>query len=124
MDKLFKPALLVGVFAVAFALFQHSQNGRYQYSTNGNQGIVLDTRTGEFWTETGTHFQPQIAQVTLHVPSVDDQEASDRRRNEFKKCLESTLPAIVGHSKSRDCLAEQKIDFQPVPEQPEPGAPK
>jgi hypothetical protein len=53
MDKLFRIGLLVGVFAIALGFFQNSQNGRYQYSSNGNVGIIVDTRTGEFWTEQG-----------------------------------------------------------------------
>jgi hypothetical protein len=61
VDKAIKIGLLVSVFAAALALFQRSENGRYQYSTNGNQGVVLDTRTGEFWTEDGTHFEPRMA---------------------------------------------------------------
>jgi hypothetical protein len=116
MDNVFKTGLLVGILAVAIALFQRSQNGRYQYSTNGTQGVVLDTRTGEFWTEDGTHFEPRMAHITARHPSVDDQTGSDDRSNRFKECLEANLQAVRAHSETRrDCVAEQKFDFQSAP---------
>jgi hypothetical protein len=125
MDQVFKIGLLVGIFATALALFQHSENGRYQYSTSGTQGIVLDTRTGEFWTEDGTHFEPRTAHITARHPSLDDQTASDDRSNRFKECLEANLQAVRAHSETRrDCVAEQKFDFQPTPQQPKADAAK
>lgn len=106
--------LVVGVFAIAIAVFQHSQNGRYQYATDGTHGIIVDTRTGEFWTEDGTHLEPRVAHIPVHIPSVDDQTAGDDKSNKFRECLEASLQAIRTHSEThRDCEAKQKFDFRP-----------
>jgi hypothetical protein len=108
MENIFRIGLVVGIFAIAIAVFQHSQNGRYQYSTDGTHGIIVDTRTGEFWTEDGSHFEPRIARITARHPSVDDQA------NKFKECLEANIQAIRAHSEARrDCVAERQTDLQP-----------
>jgi hypothetical protein len=109
MDRSLQIALIVGVFAVATVLFEYSENGRYQYSPNGSAGIIVDTRTGEYWTEDGSHFEPREARITVHHPAVDDRTASDDRVNKFMDCIHD-----AAHKKdARDCLAEQKIDVQP-----------
>jgi hypothetical protein len=87
MDRLLQIALIVGVFALAVVGFEHSKNGRYQYSTNGAKGIVVDTRTGEYWDESGNHFEPRRAHITAHHPSVDDRTASDDHTNRFMDCI-------------------------------------
>lgn len=110
MDKAFKVALLVGIFVIAFALFQQSENGRYRYSTNGTQGIVVDTRTGEFWLEDGSHFELRIAHITARHPSVDDETVSDDRANKFKECLEANVQATRDNTVvRRDCVAGMKL---------------
>jgi len=114
MENTFRIGLVVGVLAIAIAVFQHSQNGRYQYSTDGTHGTIVDTRTGEYWTEDGSHFEPRTAHITARHPSVDDQTASDDKSNKFKECLEANILAVRAHSETRrDCVAEQKFDFQP-----------
>jgi hypothetical protein len=116
MDKTFRIGLLVGIFAAAIALFQNAQNGRYQYSTNGNQGIVVDTRTGEFWVEDGSHFEPRAAHITVHHPMILDETANDDRSQKFQECLQANLQAVRSHTDRRDCVAEQHFDFQkPAP---------
>ena len=113
MDNAARIGLVVGVLAIAIALFQHSQNGRYQYSTDGTHGIIVDTRTGEFWKEDGSHFEPRIAHITVHHPSVDNQTASDDKSEKFRECLEANIQAARAHSETRrDCVAEQKFGFQ------------
>jgi hypothetical protein len=99
MEKAFKLGLVIGIFAIAIALFEYSRNARYQYSTHGDQGVVLDTRTGEFWTEDGSHFEPKKARVTLHHPTIDDVTAHDDRANRLNECLKS-------HTDPKKCLAE------------------
>lgn len=111
MDKVFKMGVLVSLFAVAAALFESSQNGRYQYSRS-DVHVVIDTRTGEFWTEDGTHFIPRAAQITVHHPAVDDQSASDDSANKFRECLDD----VVRHHSGRNCLAEQQA-ASPTPDQ-------
>jgi len=91
MDRPLQIALIVGVFALAFVVFEHSEGGRYQYSTNGTTGIIVDTRTGEYWDESGNHFEPRKAHITAHHPSVDDQTASDDRSNNFRNCIHDAL---------------------------------
>jgi hypothetical protein len=113
MNGWFRIGLLLGVLAIAGALFQSSQNGRYQYSTNENHGVVLDTRTGEFWAEDGTHFEPRTARITSHHPLVDDETASDDRTQKFRDCLRANIQAARSHTARRDCVAEQRLDFQP-----------
>ena len=116
MDRPFKIGLLVGVFAIAAVLFQNSQNGRYLYSTSGNGGVVVDTRTGEFWTEEGTHFEPRSAHITAHHPSVDDETANDDSSNRFKDCLHDA----VTHGKSaKDCVTQE---YGPHPHETPPPA--
>jgi hypothetical protein len=125
MDKAFKIGLLVGIFGVVFALLQQSQNGRYRYSTNGGRGVVVDTRTGEFWQEDGSHFEPRMARITARHPSMDDQTENDDKTNKFKECLDANVRAIRDHSTvQRDCVAEMKVDFQPRPEPPKADAAK
>jgi hypothetical protein len=119
MDKAFKIGVLLGIFGIAVALFQQAQNGRYQYSTNGSQGIVVDTRTGEFWQEDGSHFEPRTAHITARHPSVDDQTESDDNTNKFSECLKANLQAIRAHSEARrDCVAEMKAGFRPSSQAP------
>jgi hypothetical protein len=98
MDKAFKIGLVLSVFAVAIALFQSAQNSRYQYSSNGGQGIIADTRTGEFWAVDGSHFLPRSARITAHHPLVEDETAQDDRANTLHSCL-------VGHVDPKECLA-------------------
>jgi hypothetical protein len=125
MDNASRIGLVVGVFAIAIALFQHSQNGRYQYSTDGTHGIIVDTRTGEYWTEDGSHFEPRIAHITAHHPSVDDQTTGDDKSNEFRECLEANIQAIRTHSETRrDCVAEQKFGSQPGSQPPKFDQPR
>jgi len=113
MENTFRIGLVVSVFAVAIAVFQFSQNGRYQYSIDGTHGIIVDTRTGEFWTEDGSHFEPRIARITARHPSVDDETASDDKANKFKECLEANIQAIRDHSETRrDCVAERQTDLR------------
>jgi hypothetical protein len=90
MDKTFKIGLLVGILAIAVALFQHSQNARYSYSTSGDSGIVLDTRTGEFWTVDGSHYEPRAARITTHEPFVVNDAGRDRRVNNYLDCLHNS----------------------------------
>jgi hypothetical protein len=87
MNRPLQIALIVGVFALAFGVFEHSENGHYQYSTNGDRGVIVDTRTGEYWDERGDHIEPRKAHITAHHPSVDDQTASDDRSNKFLDCI-------------------------------------
>jgi hypothetical protein len=125
MDKAFKIGVLFGIFGIAGALFQQAQNGRYQYSTNGGQGIVVDTRTGEFWQEDGSHFEPRMAHITARHPSVDDQTESDDKTNKFRECLEANVQAIRAHSEARrNCVVEMKLGSQPAPQSPKVDAAK
>ena len=110
MDEPFKIGLLIGVFAIAIVLFQYSQNGRYQYSPNGNVGVIVDTRTGEFWTEEGSHFEPRTGHITTHLPSVDDETGTDERTIKFRNCLQD---AVANRKSARDWVAEQKSALQP-----------
>jgi hypothetical protein len=104
MDRLLTIALIIGVFAVAAVLFENSENGRYQYSP----GIIVDTRTGEYWTQDGSHFEPREARITVHQPSVNDQTASDDRHNKFLDCLHT---AIDQKKPAKDCVtADLKQD--------------
>jgi hypothetical protein len=114
MDKLFKIGLLVGIFAAAIALFQNSQNGRYRYSANPidpteykTSGVVIDTRTGEYWTEDGTHFEPRTAHITAHRPFVDDETANDDSTKKFHDCLMANIQAVRTHAAQRDCVANR-----------------
>jgi hypothetical protein len=115
MDKGFRIGLLVGVFAIAIGLFESSQNGRYQYSTNGNQGVVVDTRSGEYWTEDGSHFEPRTAHITAHHPSVEDATAEDDRANNLHNCL-------MSHADPKKCLAEFTASRTTAPP-PSPASP-
>jgi hypothetical protein len=91
MDKTFKIGVLVGILVIAIALFQLSQNARYSYSTaNGDSGIVLDTRTGEFWTVDGSHYEPRAARITTHEPFVVNGAAQDHRVNNYLDCLHNS----------------------------------
>jgi hypothetical protein len=45
---------LLGLVVIAWTLYLQSQNGRYQYIQNGTDDVILDTRTGEYWTGAGT----------------------------------------------------------------------
>jgi hypothetical protein len=103
MNKAFKVGLLVGIFAIATALFQQSGNGRYQYARDGDAGIIVDTRTGEFWNEGGDHFEPRAAQITTHAPFIIDEAPRDRRSNSFRDCL------FKGR---KDCLAQLRAEEQ------------
>jgi len=99
MDKGFKIGLVVGIFAIAIAIFEGSQNGRYQYSGVGDQGTVVDTRTGEFWTADGSHFEPRAARITAHHPQVEDATVNDDRANKLHNCL-------MSGADPKKCLAE------------------
>jgi hypothetical protein len=124
MDKGLTIGLVVGLFAVATALFQSAQNGRYQYTTNGSQAVIVDTRTGDFWTEDGSHFEPRMARVTAHHPTIDDQTESDDSAQKFHDCLLANIQAVRNHSDKRDCLAERHLNFQrPAPTTPAPSQP-
>ena len=109
MENAFKVGVLLGIFAIAVSLFLSSQNGRYQYSINESRGIIVDTRTGQFWTEEGSHFQPRVAQITMHQPLVNDETASDERSQRFHDCLQANIQALRNHSPKRDCVAEQNF---------------
>ncbi len=91
MQKGFRVGLLIGIFAISLALFENSQNGRYQYSIGEGHGIVTDTRTGEYWTEDGSHFEPRMARITVHHPVVDDESAGDDRAQQFSVCLSNQV---------------------------------
>jgi len=104
MNKAFQIGFLSVLCVIALLLFQHSQNGRYQYSTVGTIGVIVDTRTGEYWTEDGTHFEPRSAHITTHHPSIDDQTASDDSTNKFRECLQD---AVAHHNSAKNCV-EQK----------------
>lgn len=108
-NRLLQIALVAGLFAVAFALFKHSENGRYQYTTDGNHSIIVDTRTGEFWTEEGSHFEPREARVTVHLPAIDNQTASDDSSNKFRDCLHD---AVTHKRDAKDCVAQLKLNSQ------------
>jgi hypothetical protein len=104
LDRLLKIGFLLGVFSIAFALFKYSENGRYQYSTSQNLRVIVDTRTGEFWSWDGNHFMPRKGQITLHHPSVFDLTQADDQAAKFRGCLDY----VVTHPGSdRDCVAEQ-----------------
>lgn len=107
MERVFKVGLLIGIAAIAFALFLSSQNGRYQYSTDGSKAVVLDTRTGEFWLEDGSYFNPRLARITVHHPLVEDESASDDRSQAFHDCLMANIEAVRTNAPKRDCLAER-----------------
>lgn len=79
-DKIFKVALLVGIYLVAVALFLRSENGRYEYRTDESGGLVVDTRTGEYWYYNGTHVEPRTARVTLHSPVIDDKKSDGAKQ--------------------------------------------
>jgi hypothetical protein len=87
----------------------------YQYSTNGNQGIIVDTRIGEYWMEDGTHVEPRSAHITTHHPHVDDETASDDRTQEFSDCLKANIQAVRTNAAKRDCVAEQHFGSAPSP---------
>jgi hypothetical protein len=107
MDRPLQLALIIGVFALAFVVFERSENGRYQYSTNGSTGIIVDTRTGEYWTEEGNHFEPRQARITAHYPFVDDQSENDDHRNKVRNCVHD---AEAHKTNLKDC-------FLPAPAQ-------
>jgi hypothetical protein len=88
MDKPFQIGLVVGVFAIAYVLYLNSENGRYQYSG----GMVVDTRTGEFWSEDGTHFEPRSAHITTHHPSVEGQAGKRSQGEEADEEVASWNP--------------------------------
>ena len=83
MNKIFQFALFLGIFIVAIVFFEQAQNGRYQYINN----IILDTRSGEFWSPDGTQFQPREGRITYHKPAVDDERNEDSRRQAFRDCV-------------------------------------
>ena len=107
MNKAFKIALLAGIFAVAIALFQQSENGRYQYALeNEHDGIVLDTRTGEFWDASGTYYQPRARRITTHEPEIVDEAKGDERTNRFNECLKNHRDT------PKNCLAELQSEIR------------
>jgi len=106
MDRVFKGGLLVCLAAIAITLFQQSRNGRYQYGLNGNQGVVLDTRNGEFWTEDGSHFEPKQARITARHPLLVDNTADDDRANGLHNCLFS-------HEKAPKQCVDEFIETRP-----------
>lgn len=103
MNKGFKIGLLVAIFAIAAALFQQSGNGRYQYASDGKLGIIVDTRTGDFWNESGYHYEPRAARITSHEPRIIDEATRDRRTNDFLDCL---------HARRKDCVAQLRAAEQ------------
>ena len=104
LDRLLKIGLLLGVFSIAATLFKYSENGRYQFSTSQNVRVIVDTRTGEFWSWDGNHFAPRKGEITLHHPSVFDLTQTDDQAAKFRDCLDY----VVTHPGSdRDCVAEQ-----------------
>jgi hypothetical protein len=110
MDRPLQIALIVGVFVLAFVVFEQSKNGRYQYSTNGTTGFIVDTRTGEYWDESGSHWKPREARITAHHPSVDDQTESDDHTNRFMNCVHD---AEAHKTDIKDCA-----NLLPTPAQP------
>jgi hypothetical protein len=115
LDRSLQIALIVSVLAIAVVLFQRSENGRYQYSPNGNTGTIVDTRSGDYWTADGSHFQPREARITVHHPTVDNQTASDDRTNKFRDCLND---AVAHRKDAKDCVTAEKFDFQSDGAQP------
>jgi hypothetical protein len=115
MDRSFQIALVASVFAIAIVLFKYSENGRYQYSGSADEGIIVDTRSGEYWRWDGSHFEPRAALITFHHPSVDDQTVGDDRSNKFKDCLHD---AVTHGKDTKACVAALKFDFQPEGLQP------
>lgn len=109
MNRVFQISSILILSAIAALLFQYSQNGHYQFSTNGTSGVIVDTRTGEYWTEDGSHFEPRSAHITAHHPSVDDQTSSDDRSNKFRDCLQD---AVAHHKSAKDCLDQKYSSFQ------------
>lgn len=98
MDRAFKLGLFLAALAIIFVLFQYSKNGRYQLSSttdSNSKWAIVDTRTGEFWTEEGSHFEPRAARITAHAPQIVDLTDSDNRRNAYLECL---------HNKGANCL--------------------
>ena len=90
-DKGFKIGLPVSILAVAIALFQHSQNSRYQYFNGANQQGIVDTR-GEFWTEKDGHPLPTANRENYaHHPSIEDASADDDRTKAFNDCIWKTM---------------------------------
>ena len=78
----------------------------------------MDTRTGEFWVEDGSHFEPRTAHITVHHPMILDESAKDDRTQEFNDCLQANLQAIRSHTDKRDCVAEQHLTdatHNPIP---------
>jgi hypothetical protein len=113
MDRPLQIALIVGVFAIAVVGFEHSKNGRYQYSTNGTTGIIVDTRTGEYWDESGSHWEPRQARITAHSPLVDDRTDADDRSNRFMNCIHD---AEAHKTNIKDCA-----NLLPTPAQSSPS---
>jgi hypothetical protein len=121
-DKGFRIGLLVSIVAIAIALFQNSRNSHYQYFNNGNQVGIVDTRTGEFWTEEGSHFEPRTARITVHQPIVEDTTAEDTRTKAFSDCLwnhaktpklcvaESRAAQITEHPTAHPSIEQAKAD--------------
>ncbi|SRR5712692_1866772 len=135
MDNWFRIGLLLGLAAIAVALFQYSENGRYQLTNSGREQFVVDTRTGEFWTEEGNHFEPRTASITLRTPWIDNAADGDQRTNDFRLCLQRHIKApsiCLEEKKLADKLAREnlikasqptapQLDFQP--DQPTTASP-
>ena len=83
VEKAFKLSMVLALLAIGLILLQQSENGRYQYVNN----VVLDTRTGAFWSSDGSHFEPRAARITFHHPAVDNQTSEDDRRQAFRDCI-------------------------------------
>ena len=47
----------------------------------------MDTRTGEFWVEDGSHFEPRAAHITVHDPMILDETANDDRSQSFRNAF-------------------------------------
>lgn len=69
----FRVTVLALLGFIAFAIYLHGQNGRYQYvRAEEGHGIVIDTRTGEYWTDTMVHIDSRGRRVEQLHPAVTE----------------------------------------------------
>lgn len=73
-DHLFQASVLILLAVLAVGVFLHAENGHYQFATSNPYRIVLNTRTGEYWTNRGTHVRPTERAVQT---STDSEQALD-----------------------------------------------
>ena len=112
MNRWFQIGILVGIFAIAATLFQQSQNGRYQYSTNGNQGIVVDialVSSGSKTALTSSRALP-TSQHTILLLTTKPQVMTAPK---LRECLQANIQAVRTNTPKRDCVAEQHFDSAP-----------